>query len=470
MSLKPAPPRVDEHGTTILTIDGKDYWQRECPSYQTKHKPHVWKAYFFETTPKGNNAYCPGEGTTPDYPNPNPYVEAWYRYTSYTPKVKKDYSEDAQNFPHSNPITVTEARKIAYDMHKGQKDKAGEDYRLHLNAVQKGVVVLGGSEEEQIAALFHDAVEDHHTTYALLKKINVTDSTLVMIEAVSKRSNEEQSKYLTRVKLAGETIPESLKGIINVNMINTARTKAGACRVKLADLFHNTRHDRIQALRDNNRGYVADRLLKKYRPSLAALMLELGLIITEDEQKIATKPQGSSWGGAYTPKSTSTPTKTKTTSNHPRWEDTPKPIASTPEKHAPTQPFVVLSKFLRPGDWRKGWNAPVATISKISDTSTEITLLNGETFEESSYAQIEVYSPNQWWHDVDLFPDFTSEQIEEFDLAVAEFIDESTVEYTDEPKNLLDDVLADDALFEDPISPESTEEILKWWDDNHGKV
>lgn len=224
----------------------------------TKHTPHVHVTYAF--TNSGQPAQCDGTGKTP-------------APTSYKPKVKKDYSQDPENFPVSNPITLSQAQKIAFHMHREQKDKSGKPYNGHLHAVRMGVTVLGGTVEEQIAALFHDAVEDGHTSYDLLRKINLTEQTIVMIEAVSKRTSEEQGKYLQRIIEAGP----------------------GAMRVKLADLLHNTRHDRLADLPEHTR----TRLLKKYRPAMARLMLELGMIATEETQaKLATKPVGSA-GGSY---------------------------------------------------------------------------------------------------------------------------------------------------------------------------
>lgn len=263
------------------------YLARSCPK-GLKHDAHPWIShwYGYDQSAK-DNAYCPG--LEKDKFNSSAYTTTW--------KPKKDYSEDAENFPFSNPITVSQARKIAHHMHRDQKDKSGRPYTEHLNAVEQGVYLFGGTAEERVAALFHDSVEDYHTTYDLLRKINVTEASIKMIEAVSKRFNEEQGKYLARIIEAGP----------------------GAMRVKLADLFHNTRHDRIQALRDDKKDYVADRLLKKYRPSIAALMLELGMIVDEDAQKkLATKPIGSSSGWSshtVTPKkkpgSTSTVKKTE---------------------------------------------------------------------------------------------------------------------------------------------------------------
>ena len=57
-----------------------------------------------------------------------------------------------------------EAFRLAFDLHqtKGKQGRKGKDtpYVSHLMAVSSLVLEYGGSEEEAIAALLHDAVED----------------------------------------------------------------------------------------------------------------------------------------------------------------------------------------------------------------------------------------------------------------------------------------------------------------------
>jgi hypothetical protein len=326
------------------------YLGRECYKY-AKHEAHPWDCHMFGwDKEKRDNAWCPGRTVAK-------------QVTTYKSKPKKDYSEDSANFPVSDPITVSQARAIAYDMHKDQKDKSDRPYKEHLEAVCKGVQVLGGGTSEQVAALFHDAVEDYHTTYDLLRKINVTETSIKMIEAVSKRPSEEQGKYLARIKEAGP----------------------GAMRVKLADLLHNTRHDRIQALRDDKKDHTADRLLKKYRPSIAALMLELGLIVDEDEQKkFATKPQGSAYSGTYggyypssKDKTTAKSSKDKVTTPVPEDEDHSGPVEWEME---------VVAESLMINDFDVARNHYVDDVEIAEDGKVEVTYDNGA---------FEVYDPKR---------------------------------------------------------------------------
>jgi hypothetical protein len=161
------------------------------------------------------------------------------------------------------------ARKVAMTAHAKQTDKTKVPYWHHLKAVADGVRLLGGTDEEIAAAWLHDILEDTPLTAADLTWVPL--HTIEIVKAVTKRNGERQEDYLERVVKAGR----------------------GAMLVKVADLLNNTRPDRLAQLPEATQ----DRLLRKYRPALARLLLELGLIASEGTQeKLATKPVGSSGG------------------------------------------------------------------------------------------------------------------------------------------------------------------------------
>ena len=424
---KPAV-RVNKDHTLFTDRTGRDLYVRDC--YKTgPHTPHEWMSYWFGGTPKINNAVCSGHGVPPS-------AEGGH-YTKYNSpgvsvyKKKVDYSEDAENFPVSDPITVTQARAIAYDMHKDQKDKAGQPYRLHLNAVQKGVVVLGGDAEEQIAALFHDAVEDFHTTYELLKKINVTDRSLVMIEAVSKRSSEEQTKYRDRIVNAGKDIPKALADIgITKDSVGMSTAGQGATRVKVADLLHNLRHDRVQVLLDDStKKYTAQRQAKKYKPMLAYLLMNLDLIVEEADTKIATKPVGTAWGGTTTP-----------------------PKSTTVEKNTKAVGKSWSVASLLRGDWVSGWSAPIRKRNVNDDNMTiDFHLCDGSVRTEAKFmatginrpAMRYAYAIDQWWKDTTLrFPGCDEDMIVAFHSMLgdsADIAESLAATSTDDPLPITED-------------------------------
>lgn len=104
--------------------------------------------------------------------------------------------------------------------HKGQKDKAGQDYILHPIYV----ALQQENDEAKVIALLHDVLEDTCCTKEYLvvaygKKI--ADS----VEILTKKSDETYFDYIERIKTSN-----------NRNCI----------AVKLADLEHNLRFDRIK--------------------------------------------------------------------------------------------------------------------------------------------------------------------------------------------------------------------------------
>lgn len=341
----------------------KDYEQRECyRSYV--HNPHRYYSFLLK-----HASECRGSGKPPA----TTYV------TTYTKKMTKyDTSEwgTVNEDGTPKPMSIERAKKIALDMHKDQKDKLGHAYGGHLIAVYEGVKVLGGNKDEQIAALFHDAEEDDHTTFTHLKEIGLNENTINIIKAVSKHSGEEQNHYLARIIAQG---PQAM-------------------RVKLADLLHNTRHDRLEELKSKTGGeHTVNRLLKKYRPAMAALMLELNMLADEERQNLVTKPVGSSTGTYYTGGS-STP-KTSVGSK------------STPTTHKKattlTKPIEMTPRVLQKGDWiGEEFVAPILGKFKGGDTRNDGTvdyaLMNGEIVTLDKNRKYKVWTYTQWSTDLNV--------------------------------------------------------------------
>lgn len=387
----------------------QDQKQRPCPKFTEEHEPHPWHSHVLQ-----KDVECDGKKRT---------VAEYHKVTglggNYTTATKTDYltETDANDKPwredYEAPMTVREARAIAFHMHRNQKDKTGEPYILHLAAVEAGVKVLAGPDatEERIAALFHDAVEDHHTTLKHLGDLGCTQHTLDMIEAVSKRSSEEQNKYLARIIACGP----------------------GAMRVKAADLMHNLRHDRIKALMDDpTKKYTAERLLKKYRPALAALLLELSLIVDEDEQKkFATKPQGSASGG----------TGSTVWSSH--------------------TGFDLSVKSLIVGDWPTSYEAPVVEVNH-GDGSSVYVLANGEEKVEewkNPTTKVErkyrVYSHTAW---------STSSKIQPHKAATEDMI----LDYINIVEAAKDSKTKATAQHHTTYADTGQEDLTGYWDDDAG--
>ena len=139
---------------------------------------------------------------------------------------------------------MTDKVKLAYAIalaaHKGQVDKAGNDYINHpLNVASKCK-----TEKEKIVALLHDVVEDTNVTLEDLKKFFDSD----IIEAINLLTHKEEDtymEYLTRIK-------------------NNPIAK----NVKIQDLKHNMDLSRIP--NPTTKDY--ERLENKYKPALEFLI------------------------------------------------------------------------------------------------------------------------------------------------------------------------------------------------------
>jgi (p)ppGpp synthase/HD superfamily hydrolase len=113
--------------------------------------------------------------------------------------------------------TIEKALQIAARAHDGQKDKEGLPYILHpLRAMMR---VEG--EEAQIAAIFHDVIEDTSVTADDLRQAGFSETVVTAVLCLTHRKEEPYADYVVRCK--GNAI---------------------ARRVKLADLEDNARLDR----------------------------------------------------------------------------------------------------------------------------------------------------------------------------------------------------------------------------------
>ncbi len=139
--------------------------------------------------------------------------------------------------------SVSKALRLATVAHKGQVDKAGQDYIKHPIAVAEQL----DTEEEQTVALLHDTIEDTCVTIADLRKEGFSDNVLQAVYCLTHKDEEPREVYLQRV----------------------ARNPL-AIKVKLADLTHNSDLSRIPepAARDFAR-------VEKYKKEMAFLKSQI---------------------------------------------------------------------------------------------------------------------------------------------------------------------------------------------------
>lgn len=105
------------------------------------------------------------------------------------------------------------AYEIAKRAHKGQVDKAGEDYIKHPEKVASFVE----TDEEKAVAYLHDVIEDTELTLEDLHGYEFSKEVIEAVDIITKKKGEDYRSYLNSVKK---------------NKLARA--------VKLADLRHNS--------------------------------------------------------------------------------------------------------------------------------------------------------------------------------------------------------------------------------------
>ena len=93
--------------------------------------------------------------------------------------------------------TLERAIEIATEAHKGQFDKAGNDYIGHPLRVME----MGKTEEEKIVGVLHDVVEDTDWTFVALAAEGFSEEVIAALKCVTKMSeNENYDDFIERVK------------------------------------------------------------------------------------------------------------------------------------------------------------------------------------------------------------------------------------------------------------------------------
>ena len=140
--------------------------------------------------------------------------------------------------------TLERAIEIAWEAHRGQVDKAGEEYIGHPLRVMEA----GRTVEEKIVGVLHDVVEDSKEwSFERLEQEGFAPEIIEALRCVTKRSEDEPyDKFIARVK-----------------------TNKLAVAVKLNDLTDNMDIRRLPYLSDKD-----VKRLKKYLKAYKQLMGE----------------------------------------------------------------------------------------------------------------------------------------------------------------------------------------------------
>ena len=93
--------------------------------------------------------------------------------------------------------TIERAIEIATEAHRGQLDKAGNDYIAH----PLRVMAMGCTVDEQIVGVLHDVVEDADWTFEQLEAEGFSPVVIEALRCVTKLSpTEPYDKFIARIK------------------------------------------------------------------------------------------------------------------------------------------------------------------------------------------------------------------------------------------------------------------------------
>jgi len=87
------------------------------------------------------------------------------------------------------------AIRLAAKVHKGQTDRFGKPYILHVMRV----MMRGHDFDEQVLGALHDVLERSELTVADITKKDFPPHVVKALEAISRRSDETYEQYIDRV-------------------------------------------------------------------------------------------------------------------------------------------------------------------------------------------------------------------------------------------------------------------------------
>jgi (p)ppGpp synthase/HD superfamily hydrolase len=90
--------------------------------------------------------------------------------------------------------TLEDAIALAADAHRGQRDKSGQPYILHPIRV----MLQCRTEEQRIAAVLHDVVEDTGRSFDDLRDLGYPEDILRALDCLTKRDGEPYEAFVER--------------------------------------------------------------------------------------------------------------------------------------------------------------------------------------------------------------------------------------------------------------------------------
>lgn len=101
--------------------------------------------------------------------------------------------------------TLEDAIQLAAEAHRGQRDRNGQPYVLHVLRVMLRVT----TEDERTAAVLHDLVEDTPHTLDDLRTLGFSEEVVRAVDCLTHRDGEPYDAYVERA--ASDPIARTVK-------------------------------------------------------------------------------------------------------------------------------------------------------------------------------------------------------------------------------------------------------------------
>ena len=99
-------------------------------------------------------------------------------------------------------MNLEKALAIATDAHRNQTDRYGAPYMLHVMRV----MLRGKNDDERIAGLLHDVVEDTPLTLDDLRRAGFAEPVLAAVNCLTRPETEPYGEFIERIKTNGLAI------------------------------------------------------------------------------------------------------------------------------------------------------------------------------------------------------------------------------------------------------------------------
>jgi len=164
-------------------------------------------------------------------------------------------------------FTFSNALIIVAERYGNEKDDAGVDIIKHFLHVYHKVKRKGGSNEAQMTAILHDAVEDGKITIEELEEMGCPESVIIALNLLDhKRDQQWVDERIDYYMKKDDNVPrpfanKKAKDEEYLNYVTRLSQNDIARMVKTEDLLHNSDIKR-QPVNDMDAAYLGSRLVK----------------------------------------------------------------------------------------------------------------------------------------------------------------------------------------------------------------